>query len=193
MIGKLQGAVEHIGPGFVIVTTGGVGYKVMLGANALLSQKTGANASFWIETIVREDAISLIGFASLAEQEMFVKLTTVSNVGPKSALAILGALKLNVLANAIASKDAKTLATAPGVGKKVAERIIVELKDKVEYAAGNDGSGDHGVYAGVLDALESLGYRRGDCVELVQKLVKENPGDDIKTVLTKALREYASK
>ena len=188
MIGKLQGVVEYIGPGWIILMTGGVGYKVMLSAGLLASQKTGAPAALWIETIVREDAITLIGFASSAEQDMFVKLTGVSGVGPKSALAILGAFKLGVLANAIASEDAKTLATAPGVGKKVAERIIVELKGKVG-AVTDDG----GVYADVLGALESLGYKRGDCVELVQRLAKENPADDARALLTKVLREYAAK
>jgi Holliday junction DNA helicase RuvA len=183
MIGRLQGVVDYVGAGFVILTAGGVGYKVWLPSNVLFENPVGSPASFWIETIVREDAITLIGFGDLAAQDMFIKLTSVSGVGPKSALAILGAFKLEVLSGAIAGEDVKTLTAAPGVGKKVAERIIVELKGKVGIvSAGSDAAND------TLSALETLGYRRADVVELVQKLAKENPGDPVQSLITKALK-----
>ena len=189
MFGKLQGVVEYVGPGFVILGVNGVGYKVMLPGNILSAQTVGANAAFWIETIVREDAINLIGFGGMADQELFVKLIGVSGIGPKVALAILGAFKLSVLENAIVSGDVKTLTNVPGVGKKVAERLIVELKGKVDGIVA--GSGD--VYGDTLAALETLGYRRADCVELVQKLARENPDDNVQSLITKALKEYAAK
>jgi Holliday junction DNA helicase RuvA len=93
-----------------------------------------------------------------------------------------------VLQTAILSGDVKTLTSVPGVGKKVAERIIVDLKGKVDGAAESD-SAD--AYNDTLAALESLGYRRGDVVELVQKLAKDNPGDSAQSLITKVLKEYA--
>jgi Holliday junction DNA helicase RuvA len=192
MFGKLQGSIEYVGAGFVILMANGVGFKVMLPTNILARQKSGASATFWIETIVRQDAINLIGFDTLDEQNMFQKLTSVSGIGSKLALAIIGSFKTEVLRTAIASKDSKTLSSVPGVGKKVAERIIVELNGKIEAAAASSQS-ESDVYGDVLAAMESLGYKRGECVETVQKLIRENPTDGVQSLITKALKEYAGK
>lgn len=127
MIGKLQGIVDFIGDGFVIILAGPVGYKVY--TPEFLTPKS--TVSLWIETVVRDDSIRLFGFTSIATQDLFNQLTTVSGVGPKVAMAILGTIKTDTLLSAIATGDAKTIATAPGVGKKVAEKIIVELKSRV--------------------------------------------------------------
>ena len=124
MIGKLQGIVDYIGDGFVILLTGGVGYKVFTAE--YLTHK--ATVELWIETVVREDSIRLFGFTTIANQNLFNMLTAVSGVGPKVALAILGTISSDVLMSAIATGDAKTIATAPGVGKKMAEKIIAEYK-----------------------------------------------------------------
>ena len=191
MFGKLQGTVEYIGQGFVILMAGGVGFKIMLPDSALFSQKVGANASFWTETILRQDAISLVGFETLAAQDLFVKLTGVSGIGTKLALAIIGAFKPSVLETAIAGGDVATLTAVPGVGKKVAERIIVDLKGKVVAGAGAEAVGGD-VYGDTLSALEALGYKRADCVELVQKLFSENPADDVQSLLTKALKAVSN-
>ena len=127
MIGKLQGIVDYIGDGFIILTVSGVGYKVY--TPETLTSK--APATLWIETVVREDSIRLFGFSTLAGQNLFNMLTGVSGVGPKVAMAIMGTIKTDTLMTAIATGDAKTIATAPGVGKKVAEKIIVELKSRL--------------------------------------------------------------
>lgn len=191
MFGKLQGSIEYIGSNFVILMAGGVGFKILLPSNILTAQTVGREAAFWIETIVREDAINLIGFDDQAQQDLFVKLTSVSGIGPRVALAILGAFRADVLQTAILSGDVKTLTSIPGVGKKVAERIIVELKGKVGASVPAGANGN--VYDDVLAALETLGYRRGDVVELVQKLARENPDDTVQSLITKALKEYAGK
>ncbi|MDR2268858.1 MAG: Holliday junction branch migration protein RuvA [Rickettsiales bacterium] len=191
MFGKLQGSIEYIGSNFVILMAGGVGFKILLPSNILTAQTVGREAAFWIETIVREDAINLIGFDDQAQQDLFVKLTSVSGIGPRVALAILGAFGADVLQTAILSGDVKTLTSIPGVGKKVAERIIVELKGKVGASVPAGANGN--VYDDVLAALETLGYRRGDVVELVQKLARENPDDTVQSLITKALKEYAGK
>ena len=189
MFGKLQGVVEYIGSNFVILMAGGVGFKVLLPPNILANQKVGSDAAFWVETVVREDAINLIGFENPVQQEMFQNLTTVSGIGTKVALAILGAFKIDVLQTAIVSGDAKTLTAVPGVGKKVAERIIVDLKGKVGVSDGNGGASACG---DAMAALESLGYRRTDVAELVQKLARDNPDASVQSLITKALKKISN-
>jgi Holliday junction DNA helicase RuvA len=129
----------------------------------------------------------LIGFNNLEEQDLFVKLTSVSGIGTKVALAILGTFKANVLQSAIANGDVKTLISIPGVGKKVAERILVELKGKVSAEISSSASSN--IYDDTMSALEALGYRRNDVVEIVQKLAKDNPNDTVQSLITKALKQ----
>ena len=188
MIGKLQGIVDYIGDGFVIIMAGPVGYKVY--TPEYLTPKS--TVALWIETVVREDSIRLFGFTTIAMQNLFNQLTAVSGVGPKVALGLLGAIKTDTLLSAIATGDAKTIATAPGVGKKMAEKIIVELKSKVGGGAfdfGADSAG--GALPDLLSALESLGYRRMDVVEMAQKLVADNPGADVAKLVPLALKSIS--
>jgi Holliday junction DNA helicase RuvA len=185
MIGKLQGIVDYIGDGFVILMVHDVGYKVY--TPEYLTQKS--TVALWIETIVREDSIRLFGFSTIAAQNLFNQLTTVSGVGPKVALAIMSTIKHDTLMSAIATGDAKTIATAPGVGKKVAEKIIVELKSKIgggSFDFSDDSAS--GALPDLLAALESLGYRRLDIVDMAQKLVAKNPGADVATLVPIALK-----
>ena len=188
MIGKLQGVIDYTGPDFVILMVGGVGYKVY--TPEMLSPKS--TVSLWIETIVREDSIRLFGFSTIAGQNLFNQLTTVSGVGPKVAMAIMGTIKTETLMTAIATGDAKTIATAPGVGKKVAEKIIVELKNKMGGANFDFGT-ESSVLADLLAALESLGYRRMDIVDMAQHLVSNNPDADVSKLVPMALKEISSK
>ncbi len=194
MIGKLQGIVDYIGDGFVILLTGGVGYKVHT-AEYLTHKST---VELWIETVVREDSIRLFGFTSLSGQNLFNMLTGVSGVGPKVALAILGTINCDTLMSAIATGDAKTISTAPGVGKKMAEKIIVELKNKVGgasatlFAPDTGASGAGSALPDLLMALEALGYRRLDIIEMAQKLVNQNPNADVSKLVPMALKEISS-
>lgn len=191
MIGKLQGVVDYIGDGFVILMAGPVGYKVFT-PDTLSPRET---VALWIETVVREDSIRLFGFKTLAAQNLFVQLTGVSGVGPKGALSILNTLPTDTLMSAIATGDAKTITAAPGVGKKVAEKIIIELKSKVANSAfdfnTNDGDASGSALPDLLAALESLGYRRLDIVEMAQKLVTANPGLDVAKLVPLALKEIS--
>lgn len=190
MIGKLQGIVDYIGDDFVIIMAGPVGYKVYTPDYLTLK----STVSLWIETIVREDSIRLFGFLSLAGQNLFNQLTTVSGVGPKVAMAIMGTIKIDTLISAIATGDAKTISTAPGVGKKMAEKIIVELKNKMggaNFDFCGDGAGNSAL-PDLLSALESLGYRRLDIIDMAQKLVNDNPGTDVAKLVPMALKEITS-
>lgn len=190
MIGKLQGVIDYIGSDFVILMANGVGYKVY--TPEILTLKS--NIALWIETLVREDSIRLFGFTSLAGQNLFNQLTTVSGVGPKVAMAIMSTIKTDTLMTAIATGDAKTIATAPGVGKKVAEKIIVELKNKMGGASFDFGNNaGAGVLPDLLAALESLGYRRMDIIDMAQHLVSQNPTLDISKLVPMALKEISGK
>jgi Holliday junction DNA helicase RuvA len=131
MIGKLKGVIDSYGEDFVIVDVGGVGYVVHCSARTLQALPgVGEPAALSIETHVREDQIRLFGFLTDAEREWFRLLQTVQGVGTKVALAVLGTLKPADLASAVAMRDKAMVARAPGVGPKVAERIVTELKDK---------------------------------------------------------------
>lgn len=191
MIGKLQGTIDYIGDGFVILMAGSVGYKVFTPEYHTLKSVV----TLWIETIVREDSIRLFGFSTISAQNLFNQLTGVSGVGPKVALAILSTIKTDTLISAIATGDAKTIATAPGVGKKVAEKIIVELKNKMGGASFNfatDATSDAGnALTDLLAALESLGYKRLDIIDMAGRLVADNPDADISRLVPLALKEIS--
>jgi Holliday junction DNA helicase RuvA len=137
MIGKLKGIIDSYGEHFIVLDVGGVGYLVHCSARTLQSLPgTGQPATLSIETYVREDQIKLFGFLSDVEREWFRLLQTVQGVGAKVALSVLGTLKPADLASAIAMRDKAAISRSPGVGAKVAERIVTELKDKAPaYAA----------------------------------------------------------
>ncbi|HEX3859072.1 MAG TPA: Holliday junction branch migration protein RuvA, partial [Pseudolabrys sp.] len=131
MIGKLKGIVDSYSEDFIILDVGGVGYQVHCSVRTLQALPSpGTAATLSIETHVREDHIKLYGFASDIEREWFRLLQTVQGVGAKVAMSVLGTLKPSELASAVAMRDKATVARTPGVGPKVAERIVTELKDK---------------------------------------------------------------
>ena len=139
MIGKLKGIIDSYGEDFIIVDVSGVGYLVHCSARTLQAlPAAGEPVTLAIETHVREDQIRLFGFLSDGEREWFRLLQTVQGVGTKVALSILGTLKPAALASAIALRDKATVARSPGVGPKVAERIVTELKDKAPAYADLD-------------------------------------------------------
>jgi Holliday junction DNA helicase RuvA len=135
MIGKLKGIVDAIGESHCIIDVNGVGYEVQASARALRNMELGQVATLVIDTHVREDAIRLFGFVSEIERSWFRTLQAVQGVGSKVALAVLGTLSSQDLANAIALGDWATVEQTPGVGKKLALRIVAELKDKAPALA----------------------------------------------------------
>ena len=139
MIGKLKGVIDSFGDDFVIIDVGGVGYVVQCSTRTLQRlPRVGEAASLAIETQVREDAIRLFGFTSDAERDWFRLLQGVQGVGAKVALAILGILPPSDLASAVALQDKAAVARAPGVGPKLAARVVAELKDKAPVLSGVD-------------------------------------------------------
>src|SRR5688572_24500708 len=127
MIGKLRGKIDAIGESHAIIDVGGVGYEVQASARTLRNLKLGEEVSLTIDTHVREDAIRLFGFASEVERAWFRTLQTIQGVGAKVALAVLGTLSPSDLASAIALGHWQQVEQAPGVGKKLAQRVVAEL------------------------------------------------------------------
>ncbi len=195
MVGYLKGKVIYSGEGVVLLDVNGVGYEVVCSGALfarLVNEKQG-EAYTYLQ--VREDGISLYGFVSLEEKNMFLKLISVSGVGPKMGISILSGLNIGDLAVAIASSDVKMLSTVKGLGKKTAERIILELREKVSSlslpSAGapsapvSEKIGDREEDAVV--GLMSLGYTRAESVRAVKGAV-ERGAESVEDIIMSALR-----
>lgn len=156
MIGSLKGIIQHKGSNFAIIETNNVGYKVFVTPPVLLSLKIGQDVSWVILTYVREDQITLYGFDILPELEFFEQLLTVSGVGPKSALGIMSLAGIDMIKSAIVSGDPTVFTKVSGIGRKTAERVIVELKEKLKNQV--DAAPVAKEHSDALDALIALGY-----------------------------------
>ena len=185
MIGFIRGVLAEKGDGYILVDVNGVGYLVFVPANsrAYLASE-GTEIMVHTAMIVREDDMSLYGFSRKGELDAFKKLITVSGVGAKAGLAILSAFTLEELQEAIAFEDSKSLTRANGIGKKTAERIVLELKDKFRLGGAEDiegvsgrsgGEAETGAGSGrreAIEALIALGYSRGEATSALAS-VKE--------------------
>lgn len=204
MIGKLRGTVDSVGPDWVILDVGGVGYVVHCSSRTLGQlPAAGETATLAIETYVREDQIRLFGFATDLEREWFRLLQTVQGVGAKVALAVLGVLSATDLANAIALQDKAMVGRAPGVGPKVAARIVAELKDRAPaftdidagHLALHDALSDKRAPAPVADAvsaLVNLGYAQAQASAAISAAMAK-AGEDVttETLIRMGLKELA--
>ena len=157
MIASLEGTVTQVSGTDVVLEVGGVGYRVYLGPSALAGMSTGQRVKLHTHHLVREDVQALYGFRTTEELAFFELITTVSGVGPKVGLAIVSSRPVADLQLAILQGDAAGLTAVSGVGKRLAGRIVLELKEKVD-AAGSAATSDGGGEAEVVAALEALGY-----------------------------------
>jgi Holliday junction DNA helicase RuvA len=202
MIAKLRGRVDQVGEDFAVIDVGGVGYLAFCGSRTLSALAMGEAAELEIETHVREDHIHLYGFSTNSEREMFRTLTTVQGVGAKVALAILSALSAEQIAHAIAAGDQAAFRKASGVGPKLAQRIIAELKDKllpvafvaaVKPAAGKGGKAENREFEDAVSALVNLGYGRVDAFGAVSRAIQAAGGSaPLNTLIRAALRELGN-
>jgi Holliday junction DNA helicase RuvA len=205
MIAKLSGLLDSVGTDHCIVDCGGVGYLVFCSARTLRRVgDAGTAVSLRIEMQVREDAITLFGFIDLSERDWFRRLTTVQGVGSRVALALLSVLEPDKLGQAIAAQDRTALVQADGVGPKLANRLISELKDKVAdlymggwpVAAGPAGaaaSGGAGVTNDAVSALVNLGYRRAEAFTAVAAAVqKAGPEAKVEQLIMMGLKELSA-
>jgi holliday junction DNA helicase RuvA len=204
MIGKLKGFIDSYGEDYVILDVNGVGYQVHCSTRTLLEMPgVGEAATFSIETYVREDQIKLFGFVTDLEREWFRLLQTVQGVGAKVALNVLGTLKPADLASAIAMRDKAMVARTPGVGPKVAERIVTELKDKapaytnidpalVQLSGALDEKRAPRPVADAVSALVNLGYAPPQAAAAIAA-ASRSAGDDaeVKTLIRLGLKELS--
>ena len=222
MIAKLRGIVDTIGEDYCILDVNGVGYLVSASAKTLSRLNRGGTAVLLIETIVREDSISLFVFFYAWEKEWFLTLTKVQGVGAKVCLAILSVLSPNQLAQAVSAQDKASFTRAAGVGPKLAARIVTELKDKIvtipmeasvkadlnnvtEGTAGTETEAyedavvelqadeDSSKTDDAISALVNLGYQRIEAYRAVNLALKNNPDAGVPELIRLALKEFATK
>ncbi|EGT3660171.1 Holliday junction branch migration protein RuvA [Clostridioides difficile] len=197
MYSYIKGTVEEIYIDSIVIENNGIGYKINVSSNTIMNLQVGEATKIYTKLIVREDDMSLCGFVSREELKMFELLTSVSKIGPKVALSILSFASPAQLGAYILSEDIGKLSKAPGVGKKTAERIVLELKDKVDKnniefeptllsqkptLISQDES---------VDALVALGYTLSESKEAVQKCKKD--GMNTEAIIKKALTYIMSK
>lgn len=213
MIAKLRGLIDTIGDDYCIIDVNGVGYLVSASSKTLGKLAQGEEATLLTEMVVREDSLSLFGFADAWEKEWFTTLTKVQGVGAKVCLSILSVLTPAQLSQAISAQDKTSFCRASGVGPKLAARIVTELKDKiVTIPVGISGTNADEVIEGtpaaqvvlpkdadysksedVISALVNLGYQRLEAYRAVSKAVAENPDANVPTLIRLALKEFAQK
>lgn len=157
---------------------GGVGYKVFTSTDVLRGGITNKEVVLWIHTHVREDALDLYGFGTRAETDFFEMLISVSGVGPRSAVVVMGVAPADSLKRAIASGDMSYLTKVSGIGKKTAEKIVLELRDKLGVLESRDGTPRGSAEGDALDALESLGYSVREAREALQGVPQEVVGTE---------------
>ena len=202
MIAQLTGLVDALEDGRCVIDVAGVGYLVHASSRTLAAlPRPPEMAKLLVETHVREDAIQLFGFTDTAERDWFRLLTTVQGVGPRVGLSILSALSPRDLIGAIAARDQASLTRAPGVGARLAARLLTELKDKVGAMPSSSGPGSavsmatpRGSAGDALSALINLGYRRPEAQSIVARVV-DRLGEDatLDAIIRDALKELAAR
>jgi holliday junction DNA helicase RuvA len=192
VIARLKGLLLEKSPNRVVIDVAGVGYDVLVPLSTFYGLgDAGSSVSLRVYTHVREDVIALYGFASSLEQDLFERLIAISGIGPKLALAVLSGIDPADLVRAIRTQDVARLTRIPGVGKKTAERIGLELKDRLpQVAAPADAAapGGDGVRADLLSALTNLGYNRTVAEKAADAAIKKYPDAPFEQLLRDILR-----
>ena len=190
MIALLRGNLIEKHPSRLIVDVGGVGYDVLVPLSTFYGLgDTGTTVALRVHTHVREEVIALFGFATALEQDLFERLIAISGIGPKLALAVLSGIDPAELVRAIRAQDVARLTRIPGVGKKTAERIGLELKDRLPQAAGPvEAAAGGDLRADLLSALTNLGYNRSVAEKAIDAALKKNASAEFEDVLRDILR-----
>lgn len=195
MIGKLTGVVETIFEDHLILDVKGVGYRIFMPQQILHTTKLSESYAVFIHTDVKEDSITLFGFLSMEEKDAFLLLKSVNGIGPKAALAILSNLQLSGIQNAILQDDKAAFTSVPGIGPKLAGRIILELKNK--HFSGLPGSTPTTTTASSQDntrlndavsALVNLGISKANAENIVKKLLSSDPNITLSELIRTALQ-----
>ncbi|MEX2013929.1 MAG: Holliday junction branch migration protein RuvA [Parcubacteria group bacterium] len=191
MIGTLSGTVRHKDLNTLVIDVSGVGYKVLVPTATVLEVTPSSSIFLWTHLVVRETSLELFGFSDKETLDTFELLITISGIGPKSALSILNVASPSMLRQAVASEDTTYLTRVSGIGKKNAEKIVLELKNKLKITT-EDRSVDMRSLGDALEALVSLGYNERDSREALKRVPKETEGtsERVKAAL-KLLSQHA--
>jgi Holliday junction DNA helicase RuvA len=187
VIASLSGTVAATYPAGAVIDESGVGYLVHAPTSVLAGLKVGKSAKLFTELVVREDSMTLYGFVTAEQQEIFRLLVGVTGLGPKSALAILSSFDPQDLRRVIATSDIETLTTVPGIGRRGAQRIVLELKDKLE--GGPEAIAVDSKTAEVRDALVGLGYTAAELRDVLPRVASDDR--PVEELVRSALRELA--
>lgn len=191
MIGYLSGKIISLKPTQVLLDVNGVGYQIFISISTFEKISESLSVSLFIHTHVREDALNLFGFYSEEEKEMFEMLISISGIGPKVALSILSGISVDDLSDAILRGDVGRLISIPGVGKKTAERIVLELKTKVsELETSFSPMTDYSIRQQAISALVTLGYNQKNSEKIVRDLLTSNPNLTLEEIIKKSLTEF---
>lgn len=190
MIAKIKGSIEYMKDGFAVVDVNGVGYKIFLTAYTFGRIAGSGTVDLFIHTHVKEDAIDLYGFLTMEELDMFELLISISGVGPKSGLGILTVASPGTIKTAILNEDSSILTKVSGVGKKTAERVILELKNKVGGISVSEQEGAV-IDSDAIEALVTMGYSVSDAREALKMVPPETK--DMGQRITMALRNLGKK
>ena len=195
MIAHLRGNLLSKRPNQAVVDVGGVGYDVTISVPAFTELPTaGKEVALHIHTHVREDVIALYGFLQLAEKHLFEKLITVSGIGPKLAITILSGMEAGGMAKAIRANDVARLTQIPGIGKKTAERMVLELRDKLpvkEAESSEAAAVPGGISEDVISALVNLGYQRGDAERALAATGKDGKPESFEIMFRESLAKLS--
>jgi len=201
MIAQLTGVVAQVGPTSAVIEVGGLGIQAVCSPNTVAGLRLGQRATLATSLVVREDSVTLYGFASSDEREFFELLLTASGVGPKLAQTALAVLSPDELRRAIATENLVQLCKVPGIGRKGAQRIVIELKDKINAVGQAEGpaptTGPAPAWRGqVTQGLQGLGWSARDAeaaCEEVEHLAQEDPDVNIAVLMRAALQSLARK
>lgn len=197
MYAYIKGTLTHASSVFAVLETGGVGYQIFIPANAISKlPPKGSEALLYTSFIVREQSQQLFGFLTQGEKELFEVLLNVSGIGPKTALSLIGHMAYHELIDAVKKEDIKTICRVPGIGKKTAERLFLEIRDKLPALYGIDpspfqlkkGSAEDVVIQDAISGLINLGYNQNAASKAVQKVLENHQGVGLAELITLSLK-----
>ncbi len=196
MFEYIKGILEEVGADYVVVDTSGVGYKIHIPLGQYkIPHKVGDFVKFYVCPVYREDSEKLFGFLQKRERDLFIKFEEVSGIGPKTALSLLSHHSVDQLLFSVQSANAALLATTPGIGKKTAEKLVIDLKDKIAHLTLNveltslETDNTQGVLRDATQALVRLGYSPQQSKQALQKVLDKNPQATLGQLITSALKQ----
>ena len=196
MIGLLYGEIEELTLDSILLVCNGVGYEIQVSKNTLKHCKQHSTMKLYTKMIVREDNISLVGFFEKSEKELFEQLTSVSKIGPKVGLSILSTYQVDQIKSYIVTANIEKLSKVTGLGKKTAERIVLELKDKISYFEIENNIIDtvapvNQIEDDTIDALVSLGFSKNESYDAVQKVKQEHTVQSLDELISLSLSKLS--